>query len=51
MELPETERLRAVYGKREGTKKHLYNPLDIGAFYLLTSRDKALWRTPRDCPS
>ena len=42
MELPETERLRAVYGKREGTKKHLYNPLDIGAFYLLTSRDKAL---------
>jgi ubiquinone/menaquinone biosynthesis C-methylase UbiE len=42
MELPETERLRAVYGKREGTKKHLYNPLDIGAFYLQTSRDKAL---------
>ena len=42
MEPPETDRLRTVYRKREDAKKYLYNPLDIGAFYLLTSRDKAL---------
>jgi ubiquinone/menaquinone biosynthesis C-methylase UbiE len=42
MEPPETDRLRTVYRKREDAKKHLYNPLDIGAFYLLTSRDRAL---------
>jgi len=42
MEPPETDRLRTVYRKREDAKKYLYNPLDIGAFYLLTSRDRAL---------
>lgn len=42
MKLPETERLRAVYRKRDATKKYLYNPLDPGAFYLLTSRDRSL---------
>jgi ubiquinone/menaquinone biosynthesis C-methylase UbiE len=42
MEPPEIDRLRTVYRKREDAKKYLYNPLDIGAFYLLTSRDRAL---------
>jgi len=42
MEPPEIDRLRTVYRKHEDAKKHLYNPLDIGAFYLLTSRDRAL---------
>ena len=42
MKLPEAERLRAVYRKRDATKKYLYNPLDPGAFYLLTSRDRSL---------
>lgn len=42
MEPPETDRLRTVYRKREDAKKYLYNLLDIGAFYLLTSRDRAL---------
>jgi ubiquinone/menaquinone biosynthesis C-methylase UbiE len=42
MEPPEIDRLRTVYRKHEDAKKYLYNPLDIGAFYLLTSRDRAL---------
>ncbi len=38
----EIERIRAVYAKREAVKDRLYNPLEPGAFYLLTSRDRCM---------
>ncbi|GBC92254.1 Phthiotriol/phenolphthiotriol dimycocerosates methyltransferase [bacterium HR15] len=43
----EVERIRAVYRRREVMKLTTYNPLDIGAFYLLTSRDRYMIRILR----
>jgi SAM-dependent methyltransferase len=43
----EIERIRTVYKKREAMRKHRYNPLDLGAFYLTTSRDRSLVQTLR----
>ncbi len=43
----EIERIRTVYAGRKGVKDKLYNPLDPGAFYLLTSRDRCMLKMLR----
>jgi len=42
MKRQEIERIRTIYKQREEIKQTLYNPLDIGAWYLMTSRDKCM---------
>lgn len=48
MNQSEHERLQTVYVQREIQKRFLYDPLDSGAFYLATARDRRLLQVLRE---